>query len=119
MLTTIRNALLVSKFDIAVPYSKLKWHILQVFKDLRLIDRVQRDEKENKITFSIVIEEDKPVFSELRRLSKPGRRHYVGWKEIPHPVGNGVVIISTSQGVMTGRMARQRHLGGELICELA
>ncbi|PIS41646.1 MAG: 30S ribosomal protein S8 [Candidatus Kerfeldbacteria bacterium CG08_land_8_20_14_0_20_42_7] len=119
MLTIIRNALLVNKYDVAVPNAKMKWFILQNMQELRLIDSVKKNEETNMIEFSIVQEDGQPVFENLKRLSTPGRRLYVGWKEIPRPSKNGVVLVSTSQGVMTGMLARKRHLGGELICEIS
>ena len=119
MLTIIRNALLVRKMNVAVPYAKMKWYILKNLEELRLVTSLQKNPETNMIEFSIVEEEDQPVFSELKRLSTPGRRLYVGWKDIPRASGNGVILVSTSQGVMTAGLARKRHLGGELICEIS
>lgn len=119
MLTIIRNALLVRKMNVAVPYAKMKWYILKNLEELRLVASLQKNPETNMIEFSIVEEEGQPVFSELKRLSTPGRRLYVGWKDIPRASGNGVILVSTSQGVMTAGLARKRHLGGELICEIS
>ena len=119
MLTTIRNAILIKRYSCSVTYSNVKWHILKLMEELKLIDGIARDEKANTITFNLVQEKDSSVrMKALNRLSSPGRRMYVGWKAIPRPTGNGLIIVSTSQGVMTGKLARQRHLGGELICEI-
>jgi small subunit ribosomal protein S8 len=119
MLTTIRNAILVKRYSCNVTYSNVKWHILKLMEELKLIDGLTKDEKTRLISFTLVQEKDGSVrMKELNRISSPGRRTYVGWKGIPRPTGNGLVIVSTSQGVMTGKLARQRHLGGELICEI-
>jgi len=119
MLTIIRNAILIRKMNVAVLYAKMKWHILKNLEELRLIESLKKNDETNMIEFSIVEEDGQPVFTELKRLSTPGRRLYVGWKDIPRASGNGVVLVSTSQGVMAGGLARKRHLGGELICEIS
>lgn len=119
MLTTIRNAIRVGKYDITVPHAKAKWHILKVFEDLGLLSNIKRNDELQTLSFTILLDGVEPKFSELKRMSTPGRRIYVGWREIPRASRNGVVIVSTSQGVMTGRDAKNRHLGGELICEIS
>lgn len=119
MLTIIRNALLVSLYDVSVPYAKMKWYILKNLEELQLIHSLKKNDETKKIEFSIVCENNQPVFTALKRLSTPGRRLYVGWKDIPRASRNGVVLVSTSQGIMPGTLARKRHLGGELICEIS
>jgi len=119
MLTIIRNAIPIRKTSVGVPYAKMKWYILKNLEELRLIESLKKNDETNMIEFSIVEEEGQPVFTELKRLSTPGRRMYVGWKDIPRASGNGVILVSTSQGVMAGGLARKRHLGGELICEIS
>lgn len=119
MLTIIRNSLLVKKYDVTVSSAKVKWHILKKLENLGLVQTVVRDTEKNVISFQVITEDGASKFSTLKRLSKPGRRWYVGSKEIPRPSGNGVILISTSQGILSGYEARQRHLGGELICEIS
>lgn len=120
MLTSIRNAISVNTFDVTVPYSKAKWYILKVFEELKLVQEIPRDDTKRALRFIVTHDEKNvPSFTNLKRLSSPSRRVYVGWKDIPRPSRNGVILISTSQGVMTGRTARNRHLGGELICEIS
>lgn len=119
MLTSIRNAIRARKNELTVPYAKMKWHLLQLFQELELISHVQVDKEKKNITITLAETVSDVKFENLKRLSKPGRRLYVGWKEIPRASRNGIIVISTSQGVMSGHAARQRHLGGELICEIS
>jgi small subunit ribosomal protein S8 len=119
MLTAIRNNLMNAKFSVTIPFSKMKERVLRVCEEYNLIAGLARDEKANTVTFQISQQDGKPRFQTLKRLSTPGRRLYVGWKEIPRPSGNGIIIISTPQGMMSGKTARHRKLGGELICEIS
>ncbi len=118
MLTTIRNALTVNHQDVVVPFSHFKQDLLEVFEKEGIVSDVTADTANRTLHFSIVQEGPKSLISTIKRMSTPGRRRYVGWKEIPRPSGNGLVIISTSQGLMTGHAAHSRKLGGELICEI-
>lgn len=118
MLTIIRNTIRVNRFDATVSYSKVKWHLLSLMKEIGLITDVATDEKKRTLSFTIAHKGKQAVFHTINRLSTPGRRQFVGWKEIRRPEGNGLVIVSTPQGLMTGKTARHRKLGGELICEI-
>lgn len=118
MLTIIRNAIRVKKFEATAPYSKLKLNLLSLWREVGLINDVTVDESKRTLSFSIAHNGPKAVFHTVTRLSTPGRRQFVGWKEMPRPQGNGLLIVSTSQGLMTSKTARHRKLGGELICEI-
>lgn len=119
MLTTIRNAIAVRQYEVRVPYAKVKWHILKVCEDLGFVSQLKKEDESRDFVFTIVTERREPKFTSIRRMSTPGRRLYVKWNEIPRASRNGVIIISTSQGMMTGHDARNRHLGGELVCEIS
>lgn len=119
MLTRIRNAAKVSKSALDVPHSRLKFEIAKILQREGYLSSVEADPAARTMTLGIRFEGKKPVMTDVQRLSKPGRRVYVGWEEIPRVMsGLGLTIVSTSQGVMTGGEARKRKLGGELLCEI-
>ncbi len=119
MLTRIRNAAKVSKSALDVPHSRLKFEIAKILQREGYLASVDADPAARTMTLEIRFEGKKPVLTDLQRLSKPGRRVYVGWEEIPRVMsGLGLTIVSTSQGVMTGGEARKRKLGGELLCQI-
>lgn len=118
MLTRIRNAASARQVTTRIPYSKIKEAIAVILKSNGFIDSFSIDKEGFK---SIVIELQTPTtnLTNLARISKPGRRVYSAADEIPAILGGrGIVIISTSNGLMTGREARQKGLGGELICKV-
>ena len=121
MLTRIRNAILVRKNEINLPHSNAKEAVARLLKDNNFIDSVSvADATVGKtMTIGINTEHSNARITEIVRLSKPGRRYYVNAKEIPVVKrGRGIVIISTSKGMMTGDKARKEHVGGELICKV-
>jgi len=119
MLTRIRNASRVGKSDAAVPYSRVKFEIAKILEREGYLSRVAPDESRREMTLGLRYEAKQPALHDLQRLSKPGRRLYVGWQDIPRvKSGLGLTLVSTSQGIMTGGEARKRKLGGELICEV-
>lgn len=121
MLTRIRNAILVRKAEVSLPHSKIKESVAQLLKESNFIDGVYvSDAPVGKIlTVKINDEQSNARISEIVRLSKPGRRYYVNAKEIPVVKrGRGLVIVSTSKGLMTGDKARDQKVGGELICKV-
>ncbi len=118
LLTRIKNASLVNKYEITVSYSKIKEAILNILKNEGFIAQIEvtSDDTKKNIKFKI---SDKKSPSHLRQISKPGRRIYTKSKEIPKPLrGLGTIIISTSNGLTTGREAKKLGLGGEVICEI-
>lgn len=118
LLTRIRNAASVGKSEITVSYSKMKEAILDIFKREGFLDSSEVIAEENKKFIKIVISAKKSP-AHLRQISKPGRRIYVKGKEVPKPLrGLGTIVISTSTGVVTGREAAKKGLGGEVICEI-
>ena len=118
LLIRIKNASMVQKFEVVTTFSKLKEAILNILKNEGFISNFEIEEVENKKFIKISISKTKTP-THLRQISKPGRRIYTKSKEIPAPLrGLGTVVISTSTGVITGREATQKGLGGELICEI-
>lgn len=119
MLTRIRNATRVTLPTVEIPHSKLKESLAHILKAEGYVATVEVDGKIPKktITLKLKYEGKRSVIEGLRRMSKPGLRHYVGATEIPRVRGGlGVAVVSTSEGMMTGVQARKKNLGGELIC---
>jgi small subunit ribosomal protein S8 len=122
MLIRIKNALMARHKTVVVPGSKLKLEIARILKDEGYIEDYRVVEEKPQIKIEIVLkynEKKRPVIAGIKRVSKPGRRIYRGYKELPRVLdGMGMAIISTSQGIMTDHEARKRRLGGEVICEI-
>ena len=122
MLTRIRNAILVNKNEVVIPHSKIKVSILDLLIEnhfLKSMSTVDLPSIGKLIKLVINDDNTNASISEISRVSKPGRRMYVPAKEIPRvKKGRGLVIVSTSQGLMTGDKARSLNLGGELICKV-
>ena len=120
MLTRIRNAVMVKHESVLVPISKAKVSIAKILKEegfIRDFETIDNGPKSN-IRISLKYNSNRqPALSGLKRVSKPGLRIYIGKSEIPRVYGGmGVSLISTSQGVMTGKDAWSRGIGGEFLC---
>jgi len=120
MLTRIRNAIMVRHDSVLVPASKMKLSIARILKGEGFITdyEVVRGKPHRVIRIHLkYLDDNKPVISGLKRISKPGLRVYVQKKEIPRVYGGmGIAIISTSKGVRTGQQAWRQDSGGELLC---
>lgn len=121
MLTRIRNAIAVGKSEIRLPHSKLKAKIAQrlvetgYLTDLKITDAKPQPE----LIITINSEGENTKITEISRMSKPGRRLYVGADDIPRiKNGRGLALVSTSRGILTDDEARKQHMGGELICRV-
>ena len=121
MLTRIRNAINVRKSEIVVPHSSLKQSVAELLKANGFLKEVKAIDATVGKNLKIVIngEGESARITEVVRLSRPGRREYTNVREIPTiKRGRGVVIVSTSRGLMTGEDARKSGVGGELICRV-
>lgn len=127
MLTRIRNSIMAGNQTVSLPSSKMKLSIVKILHEEGFIKDFEEVQVEGKPTQTIRIRlkyvgvrrDRKPVIAGLRRVSSPGRRVYVGKKEIPWvQAGLGVAILTTPKGVMTGGRARQLGVGGEVLCEV-
>jgi len=117
LIVSIKNATLVNKRELSVPHSKMKEAILVILKREGFLSDFSVREEGNIKVIDLQLSA-KPV-SHIRIISKAGRRIYIKSKEIPKPLrGMGTVIVSTPEGVITGREATKKGLGGELICEI-
>ena len=121
MLTRLRNAALAHQDRTTIPASKLKVHLAEILKKEGFIDDFRiEDGTSKRITVFLKYGRDRAcAFAGIRRSSRPGRRYYVGHHDIPKiQNGLGVAILSTSRGVMTDRDARDKRVGGEVLCEV-
>jgi len=121
MLSRIRNAIAVSKSEISMPHSIQKERVAAILVKNGFLNSVKTSQEDGWKVLNIVIndQDNSPSITEIKRLSRPGRREYVNAKEIPVlKRGRGIIVISTSKGVMSGEDAKKQKLGGELICQV-
>ncbi len=122
MFNRIRNAQAVSKEKVHVPFSNLKFEISKVIKKEGFIEGIKKKKKKKKKMLEIELRYDKegsPAILGVERVSKPGQRIYKKSSSIPYVKGGyGVSIVSTPQGVMTGKKARKMNLGGEILVKI-
>mgnify|MGYP001772948937 CR=1 FL=1 len=118
MIIQIKNALGVKKKVVKVQFSKLKYNILKIFEEKGVVEKFEKQE-EGKKSYLLIYLKYPPKYKEFRRISKPGRRIYVGYKEIkPVKQGYGFGILSTPQGILTETEAQKRKVGGEFLLEV-
>ncbi|MGI8968385.1 MAG: 30S ribosomal protein S8 [Chloroflexota bacterium] len=122
MLTRVRNAVQARHASVDVPFSKMKLALTKILKEEGFIASFDIVDHENRKSLRLHLKYDaqrRPVVNGLRRVSRPGLRVYAGMHDIPRVLGGiGTIVVSTNRGIMTGREARKRHLGGELIAEI-
>jgi small subunit ribosomal protein S8 len=122
MLTNIKNAQARGHEELTIAYSRIRVEIAKVLKREGYLGEFQILEDEGKKDIKIFLvydEADAPAIRSIKRVSKPGRRVYKGFKNIHRVLnGMGLSLISTSQGILTDKEARKKKLGGEIICEL-
>lgn len=121
-LTVIRNGLRARHKSVETPSSKLKVQMAQILRDegyiasFRLMEEGNKKRVELRMKYSA---NNEPTISHIQRVSRPGRRVYVGSREVPKVLGGmGISILTTPKGVMTGKAARQQRVGGEVLCEI-
>jgi small subunit ribosomal protein S8 len=119
MLCRIKNAIMVEKREVSMPFSNIKYEIAKVLKDEGYISNYKEDK--NKFPKQIVVElkyknKKDTVIEDVKRISKPGRRVYAGVDDIPKVLGGlGIAVLSTSKGVLTGKDCENNHIGGEVL----
>ena len=123
LLTRIRNASDAKHETVDIPSSKLKMEIARILKEEGYISNFSlvQHNKQGTIRIQLRYAEGKnPVISSLERISRPGCRVYAGKSDIPSVLGGlGICIMSTSQGVLTGKQAQEKGLGGEVLCAIS
>jgi small subunit ribosomal protein S8 len=119
LLTRIRNASVARKYQIVMPHSKLKQQVAEILRENGFIASVNVAEAGGFKSLELTLKPDPEAITALERVSKPGRRVYTKADDIPVVLGGrGLVILSTSGGLMTGKQAHRQGLGGELICRV-
>ncbi|MBI3624422.1 30S ribosomal protein S8 [Candidatus Saccharibacteria bacterium] len=121
MLARLRNAIAVNHHEVSVPHSKMKESVAQLLKANGFLDAINVSEGSIGKQLNIVIStaDTNARITDIARVSKPGRRHYSRAGRIPVVKrGRGIVIVSTSKGLMTGEQAKKQGIGGELICKV-
>jgi small subunit ribosomal protein S8 len=120
MLTRIRNGLMLRKTFVLVPSSRIKKAIAQILLDEGFIQGYEVTDERPQPNIRVWLKYDnkrRPILTNLKRVSKPGRRVYKGKRDLPWVLsGMGVAIISTPSGLMTDREARRQGVGGEILC---
>lgn len=118
LFTRIRNGLMVGHSKIDIPSSRMKLRIAEILKDEGYIQSFRNfeDNKQGILRVYLKYHDDSPVITGIKRISKPGRRSYVGREKIPSVLnGLGTAIISTSSGVVTDRECKEKGIGGEVL----
>ncbi len=131
MLNRIRNAQAVSHPTVDIPFSQIKYEIIQILANEGFIEKFEKKGKKAKKTVRITLKyigktpaegearQKRPAISALKRISKPSQRIYFPYKKIKKVRGGyGITIVSTSKGLMGNKEARKKKLGGEVICEI-
>jgi small subunit ribosomal protein S8 len=120
MLTKLRNAGMAKHQKVDIPNSKLKLEIVKILKTEGYIRNFKKQIHDGESTIRVFLKYDdaaNPVIHGIEKISTPGRRVYTGYKKMPRVFnGFGTLIVSTSQGVTTGKKAAERKVGGEIIC---
>jgi small subunit ribosomal protein S8 len=119
MITRIRNANRVKKEKLEIPSSKIKLEIARILKEEGYIldYYYKEDNKQGVIIIVLKYSGKQRTITNLKRISKPGLRVYVNKSDIPEVLGGlGISILSTSKGIMTGKEAKKKHFGGEVLC---
>jgi small subunit ribosomal protein S8 len=123
MLTRIRNGIRARHQRVEMPCSKLKAEVARILKEEGYISNYKVGEEGKKKVLKVFLKygtDGRSAISGLERISKPGRRVYVGSREVPRVLGGlGVNILTTPQGVMTGKAARRAGVGGEVLCNIS
>lgn len=124
MLTRIRNAQAVGHATVSFPFSKMKFSLTEILAKEGFIKKAEKKGRgiKRKIEIELMYEDKKntiPKINQLKRISKPGKREYIRAKDIRLVLGGrGISIISTSKGLLTGKEAKKKGLGGEVLCEI-
>lgn len=119
MLTRIRNAIRIKAEKVDIPLSKMKLEVAKILKEEGFIRayKILKDKKQGILRVIPKYLDNESVISGLKRISKPGRRVYVGTNGIPRVMGGlGIAIITTSKGILSDKVCRRDGVGGEIIC---
>ena len=121
MLNHIKNSQAAQKPSVVLSFSNLKYNLLKILEECQFVEKVEKKGRGSKRTLEILLKytEGQPAVSGFKKVSKSSQRVYIPAQKIkPIKGGQGLTIISTPQGLMTGKEARKKNLGGEVICEV-
>lgn len=121
MLARIRNAQMAKKKTVSIPHSKIKEALAYKLVENKYIQSVEIIEKEPQSEIEVTLRyvDSLPAITGMKRISKPGRRLYAKADQIPVTLGGyGITVITTNQGILTDKEARQNNVGGELLCQV-
>lgn len=121
MLTQVRNAMMQRNESVELPHSKMKEQLAKLLVKEGYLEKARNFKESGRpgkmLHLDLKYEDGESVIQEIKRISKPGQRLYAAANKVPRKF-RGVTVISTSRGLMTDRQAREKRLGGELICEV-
>ncbi|MGQ9570128.1 MAG: 30S ribosomal protein S8 [Thermodesulfovibrionales bacterium] len=119
MLTRVRNAIRIKAEKVDIPASRIKVEIARILKEEGFIKtyKILKDKRQGILRIILKYIDNESAISGLKRVSKPGRRVYVGKKETPRVMGGvGIAILTTSKGILSDKACRREGVGGEVIC---
>lgn len=119
MLTRIRNAVRIRADRVDIPASRMKLEIAKILKEEGFIRayKILKHKKQGILRLNLKYTDEQSVITDLKRVSKPGRRVYVGSREVPSVMaGVGIAVLTTSRGIMSDKTCRRDKLGGEVLC---
>jgi len=122
MITRIRNGYLARNKTVEIPHSRIKAELAKILVEEKFLTKMEitgKTPSEKKIGLELRYENKQPAISKIKRISTPGRRIYARADKIPAVrQGFGITLVSTSVGLMTNRKAKNKNLGGEIICQV-
>jgi len=121
MITRIKNALMAGRTQVSIPHSKMRQAVGQILVDTEYVKNMTFSQKtpQPEIIIDLKYVGKIPAITDVKRISKPGRRMYAPSNKLPRALGGyGITIISTSKGVMTDKDARKQNVGGEVLCQV-
>ncbi|MDH5533747.1 MAG: 30S ribosomal protein S8 [Candidatus Pacebacteria bacterium] len=121
MIIRVKNAFMANKANVSIPHSKVKEAVAKILESEGYVENFEVKPTVPQKTIEVKLKYigKIPAITQVRRLSKPGRRMYATSKDIPKSLGGyGVTIVSTSKGVVTDSQARKLNVGGELLCQI-
>ncbi len=121
MLTRVRNAVRVKADKVDIPASRIKLDIAKILKEEGFIRayKILKYKKQGILRLNLKYVENESMITDLKRMSKPGRRMYVARKDVQSVMsGVGIAILTTSKGLVTDETARRENVGGEILCQI-
>ena len=119
LLVRIQNASMVGKPRVSLPYSQMKFAVAEVLKRSGYVSDVEQSKKTGALSIELTYKNGVPVVSGFKRISKPSRRMYMGVRDIrPIKRGHGLLVLSTPAGIVSGKEAQEKRVGGEALFEI-